>query len=488
MVSCVSERPLVSFIVASYNYGRFIATTLQSVLDQTVQDLEVIVVDDASSDNSLAVIGSFADPRIRLHVNDENIGLVRTYNKGVSLSRGEYINFLDPDDWIEPRKIEEQLALFPPEPRRGHRRKLREFFDADGKPHPNAAEHEAIVNHPHDFNNVETWIGDNKLHACSVLMKRSAFDRIGPRDETMTTASDYEHWTRAHAYGCRFGIVQSALLCYRLHDENASAQDPIAPFLEMTYALKNSVLPAMEASSALHLIPRLLGWVIPRIQLGLLSEEQGCRLLALLARPEKSTDCDEFKSIVMSGGDPSLLSTGRRIYALYCFHPTQALYDRDIAWRDKEIAVRDREIASRDKDIAWRDREIAARATDIAWRDKEIAARATDIAWRDKEIALRDGFVAARDNYIGALEHENRALKAARDALQPANGQLLASTSWRLTKPLRAVGTRAAALGLALRQDRPARPYVAAIVTQSNVQPFDDAPALGQCLRRWANP
>src|SRR2546422_8793900 len=95
--SKVNETPLVSFIVASYNYERFISVTIKSILDQSVQDFEIVVVDDASTDGSPAVIRSFSDERIRFYVNETNLGPGSTYNKAAALARGKYITYLDAD-------------------------------------------------------------------------------------------------------------------------------------------------------------------------------------------------------------------------------------------------------------------------------------------------------------------------------------------------------------------------------------------------------
>src|SRR6185295_8889966 len=131
----------------------------------------------------------------------------------------------------------------------------------DGRRHPDADARESFINQPYDFNAVETWIGPNKLHACSVLLRRSVFDRIGLRDTSMTTASDYEFWARANARGCRFGMVQTPLLNYRLHERNASAQDMLAQFLEMAYTLQIDVLPKLDAIASADLVPQIIGWI-----------------------------------------------------------------------------------------------------------------------------------------------------------------------------------------------------------------------------------
>ena len=316
MLRSASDRPLVSFIIASHNYQQFIGTTLRSILEQTVQDFEIIVVDDASTDASVDVVRSFRDPRIHLHVNDRNIGIAPTYNKGVGLANGQYITWIDADDWIEPRKVEEQLGFF------GRHRDLdlvgsySKFFDKDGKRHPLSDTLERFFNQPYDFNAIETWIGDHKMLSCSVLIERLVFDRIGRRDETMLTASDYEFWARAHARGCRFGMVEAPLLCYRVHDDNASMQNPEPVLLEMSYVLQNVVLPAIETTSAQHLIPNVFGWVVSRIQAGWLGEEQGCQLLAVLAGPRKYTDCRIFKTAVLRD-DPAARAVGKALFATY---------------------------------------------------------------------------------------------------------------------------------------------------------------------------
>ena len=93
----MNDTPLVSFIIASYNYERFIPVTIKSILEQSVQDFEIVVIDDASTDGSPAVIRSFSDQRIRFYINQTNLGPSSTYNRGAALARGKYITYLDAD-------------------------------------------------------------------------------------------------------------------------------------------------------------------------------------------------------------------------------------------------------------------------------------------------------------------------------------------------------------------------------------------------------
>jgi glycosyltransferase involved in cell wall biosynthesis len=297
-MSDAPHKPLVSFIVASHNYGRYVGTTLASILDQTVQEMDIIVIDDASTDNSLEVIRSFDDQRIRLHVNETNIGIASTYNKGLSLARGDYITILDADDWIEPGKIEEQLLVFRRNPEIAIVGTYVKVFDDHGRRHPDPF-FEQFWNQAHDFNALESWIGQNKLNACSPLIARHVFDEIGHRDATLAIASDYEFWVRAHACGHLFGTVAIPLLCYRIHENNVSMHDRQTVFLEQCYVMQKTILPTIARRSAHHLLPIATEWVTSHDQFSLMSHEQAGRLLGLLAEPQPCTDCVRFKAAVL---------------------------------------------------------------------------------------------------------------------------------------------------------------------------------------------
>lgn len=103
---------LVSIIIPTHNRSEYVKRAIQSCLDQTYEDIEVIVVDDASTDNTEGVVTSFSDERVTYVRNDENLGAPKTRNRGLDLARGEYINFLDDDDELLPEKVREQVALF----------------------------------------------------------------------------------------------------------------------------------------------------------------------------------------------------------------------------------------------------------------------------------------------------------------------------------------------------------------------------------------
>lgn len=109
-----SGGPLVSIIVATRNNAGTIANSLKSLLDQTHRNIEIIVIDDASDDNSLRIIEDVArhDPRIVTIRNNRQLGTGRSRNLGLRAARGDYITFQDGDDFSEPDRIAAQLAVF----------------------------------------------------------------------------------------------------------------------------------------------------------------------------------------------------------------------------------------------------------------------------------------------------------------------------------------------------------------------------------------
>lgn len=111
MESGNSEKPLVSVIIPSFNNAEFVEETLKSVLNQSVENIEVLVVDDASTDGSAAVIQGVAaqDPRVRFFQQEINSGVSMARNRGLSEAKGRYIAYLDSDDIWKDSKLELQL-------------------------------------------------------------------------------------------------------------------------------------------------------------------------------------------------------------------------------------------------------------------------------------------------------------------------------------------------------------------------------------------
>lgn len=107
-----NSKPIVSVIIPTFNRANLLLTAIQSVLNQTIEDFELIVVDDASTDDTQQRVAGIDDPRIRYILQEKNLGECGTRNTGLSAAQGQYIAFLDSDDEWLPNKLEKQLNVF----------------------------------------------------------------------------------------------------------------------------------------------------------------------------------------------------------------------------------------------------------------------------------------------------------------------------------------------------------------------------------------
>lgn len=105
------EKGLVSIIMPSYNTAPYIRETIQSVLDQTYQNWELIIIDDCSTDNTDEVVASIKDERIRYYHNEKNSGAAVSRNRALREAKGRWIAFLDSDDLWMPEKLEKQISF-----------------------------------------------------------------------------------------------------------------------------------------------------------------------------------------------------------------------------------------------------------------------------------------------------------------------------------------------------------------------------------------
>jgi len=105
-------RPLVSIILSTYNRAKFIRKAIESVLNQSYKDFEFVVVNDACQDDTLKILKSYNDPRIKIINNELNLGFVKSLNKAINCAKGEYIARIDDDDyWSDSKKLEKQIAF-----------------------------------------------------------------------------------------------------------------------------------------------------------------------------------------------------------------------------------------------------------------------------------------------------------------------------------------------------------------------------------------
>lgn len=188
------KDPTVSIILPTYNRAHLVGRAIKSILDQTYQDFEIIVVDDGSIDNTEEIINSFTDTRIIYVKHQRNKGGSAARNTGIKLAKGRYIAFQDSDDEWMPRKLEIQTEIFvtsSPEVGVIYTDMLR--VKKDGKEeywHSPTVKYGDIIN-PRTLNYQVEGIGIQ-----STLIKRECFDRVGVFDERIPRYIDLDLFIR----------------------------------------------------------------------------------------------------------------------------------------------------------------------------------------------------------------------------------------------------------------------------------------------------
>jgi glycosyltransferase involved in cell wall biosynthesis len=184
---------LVSAVIPAYNYARFVGRAIDSVLAQTHRDIECIVVDDGSTDDTPDVLARYAG---RIHaIRQENRGLSAARNAGIKAARGEVIALLDADDEWKPEKIATQLPALDGGPEVGVVGCACEVVDGDGKHQYDAFQPSPGRGGPalRAIATRTSWVSGS---ASAALIRRQVLDQVGLFDESLTAAEDWDMWLR----------------------------------------------------------------------------------------------------------------------------------------------------------------------------------------------------------------------------------------------------------------------------------------------------
>jgi glycosyltransferase involved in cell wall biosynthesis len=198
--------PLITVIIGAFDAERYLGEAIESVLAQTYRNLELIVVDDGSTDRTGEIAASYGDP-VRC-IRQENGGMAASRNRAIPEARGDYLAFLDADDRFPPDKLERQLAVFEADPELdivyGH---VTEFLspdlDEDALALLRAPEHDV------------PWPTPNLM-----LVKRESFLRVGLFSSDLKVGIGVDWHARANELGLRSAVPPILALERRLHAEN----------------------------------------------------------------------------------------------------------------------------------------------------------------------------------------------------------------------------------------------------------------------------
>lgn len=208
------ECPLVSVILPAYNAEKYIRDAIMSIVNQTYKNMEIIVIDDASRDNTVSIVNSIDDDRIKLLVNEKNMRQSATRNKGIMLAKGKYIANMDSDDISLPNRIEKQVIY------------MEENMDVDvcGTFAKTFGEKSYVVEYPID----SQTLGTRALYATpfahpTVMFRKSSIKRYEiAYDSHFVYAQDFELFSRLALKKSKFANIPEILFLYRISSEQIS--------------------------------------------------------------------------------------------------------------------------------------------------------------------------------------------------------------------------------------------------------------------------
>jgi glycosyltransferase involved in cell wall biosynthesis len=218
----------VSVIIPNYNHARFLLRRIESVMRQTFQDFELILMDDCSTDDSRSILSKYADdPRVRIEFNEKNSGSTfKQWNKGVRLTRGEYVWIAESDDYADERLLERLVAVLDEDPTVmfAYCRSWRVTED-DQK--------NGFGDWYLDYLDPQRWTADffaegteecrnyfvysNPVpNASAVVFRRACYERVGGPDETLRLCGDWKLWAAMALQG-RIAYLAEPLNYHRSH-------------------------------------------------------------------------------------------------------------------------------------------------------------------------------------------------------------------------------------------------------------------------------
>lgn len=207
--------PLISVIIPVYNGTKTIRATIASVLEQSLAEFELLILNDGSTDNTLEIVSSIADPRIQVF-SYPNAGSNPTRNRGISLAQGEYLSFIDADDIWTSDKLEAQLHALQTHPQAGVAYSWTDCVDEQGNFLRQGAHATVTGNVLANF-----LLTDCIGSGSNVLVRKQALIAAGEFDETLPNAQDWDMWLRLAAR-YPFVCVPKVQIFYRVSANSLS--------------------------------------------------------------------------------------------------------------------------------------------------------------------------------------------------------------------------------------------------------------------------
>jgi len=214
----VMENSLVSIIIPTFNGELYVRDAVDSALSQTYKNIEVIVVNDGSTDNTRSVLSSYIESGKIKYFFQENMGLAGARNAGIKSANGKYIAFLDSDDIFLPAKIEKQIAYLDE-----HKEcdvsycDIWHFFEE-------TPEEKLSLNYVYCSGSevFSRLLKKNFINPLTIIMRRSVYERFGGFNESFKRSEDWEYWIRLSWRGVNFCFLPEKLARYRMRASSLS--------------------------------------------------------------------------------------------------------------------------------------------------------------------------------------------------------------------------------------------------------------------------
>ena len=225
-------KPTVTVLTTIYNGRAYLNESIESVLNQTYDDFEFLIIDDSSTDNSVEIVNSYQDPRIRLVKNEKNIGQTASMNIGLGLAQGKYIARLDQDDVCLTKRLKEQVGFMKENPSVTIISSWEYVIDPEGN--KTAVWKRTIENYG-------TFLGFILLGLCpvfhpSVMFLKDEILNLGCFDTDYGPAEDYELWSRIALSRLKGAVIPQFHLLKRDHDQTQSILKQEKQFDSLTKA------------------------------------------------------------------------------------------------------------------------------------------------------------------------------------------------------------------------------------------------------------
>ncbi len=215
------NEPAVSVILPAYNCEKYIAQAIESVLQQTFTDLELIIINDGCTDKTESVILSFTDPRIIYLKNEINRGLIFTLNKAIDITRGKYIARMDADDISIPIRLQMQKDFLDQHSETGLVASTVEFIDNNNRP----GEYWELDKKTLTSSLIKQVMAKESCIAHPSVMGRSEIFQKYRYKDYQKNIEDFDLWLRLLNDGIIISKIETPLLLYRLHEHSVTKAD-----------------------------------------------------------------------------------------------------------------------------------------------------------------------------------------------------------------------------------------------------------------------